>query len=125
MKSPGINARAFKPKVMEKLLKDLTERVTDYGTSGLELLKLKALDKSSDIVSSYLSSSVVYCVIASFFLFLNLGLALWLGEILGKVYFGFLVVAAFYSIVGLVVHFLMRKWLKKRIRNYIIKQVLK
>lgn len=125
MKGPGIYVRAFNPKVMEKLLKDLAERVADYGTSGFELLKLKALDKSSDIVSSYLSFSVVCWVIASFFLFLNLGMAFWLGEILGKVYFGFFVVAAFYSIIGLVVHFLMRKWLKKRFRNCIIKQVLK
>jgi hypothetical protein len=58
-------------------------------------------------------------------LFLNLGLGFWLGEILGKIYFGFFVVAAFYGIIGIILHFFMHKSIKKLISNYIIKHVLK
>jgi hypothetical protein len=58
-------------------------------------------------------------------LLLNFGLAFWLGEILGKVYYGFFVVAGFYCFVGIVLHFLMHNWLKKIIGNYIVKQVFK
>jgi len=38
---------------------------------------------------------VVFIVIAAFMLFINLGIAFWLGDILGKTYFGFLVIAGF------------------------------
>jgi hypothetical protein len=58
-------------------------------------------------------------------LFLNLGLAFWLGEILGRTFYGFFVVAAFYGIAGIVLHFFMHDWLKKIIGNYFIKNVLK
>jgi len=108
-----------------KLVESLFERATEYGKTSFELVKLKALDKTSDVVSSLIPHSVVFVLIASFMLFLNLGLAFWLGEILGKIYLGFFVVAAFYGVVGIVLHFFMHKRIKKIICNYIIKLVYK
>ena len=108
-----------------KLIESLLERAAEYGKTSYELLKLKGLDKTSDVVSSFIPHSVVFVLIALFILFFNLGLAFWLGEILGKTFFGFFVVAAFYIITGIVIHFFMHKWLKKLICNYFIKQVLK
>jgi fatty acid desaturase len=58
-------------------------------------------------------------------LFLNLGIALWLGDILGKPFWGFFVVAAFYILVGIVIHFFMHNWIKRLVGNYFIKRVLK
>jgi len=107
------------------LLDSLIERATDYGKTSYELVKLKALDKTSEIVSSFVPHSVVFVLIASFMLFLNLGLAFWLGEILGKIFYGFFVVAAFYVITGITVHFFMNKWFKRLVSNYFIKRVLK
>ena len=69
-----------------KLIESLLERAAEYGKTSFELVKLKALDKTSDVVSSFIPHSVVFVLIASFMLFLNLGLAFWLGEILGKTY---------------------------------------
>jgi hypothetical protein len=108
-----------------KLLESLLERLNDYGQTSLELVKLKAIDKSSEVVSSFIPHSVVFIMIASFILFLNLGLAFWLGDILGKIYLGFLVVAAFYVLAGVAVNFLLHKWLKRIIGNYYIKSLLK
>jgi len=109
----------------KKLLESLVARVTDYGKTSYELAKLQAVDKSSDVVSSIIPHTVVLILISSFMLFFNLGLAFWLGEILGKLFYGFFIVAAFYVVVGLVVHLFMHKRLKEIIRNYVIKQLLK
>jgi fatty acid desaturase len=108
-----------------KPLESLLEKASEYGKTSFELIKLKALDKTSDVVSSLIPHSVFFILIASFMLFLNLGLGFWLGEILGKIYFGFFVVAAFYGIIGIILHFFMHKSIKKLISNYIIKHVLK
>jgi len=108
-----------------KSIESLLERTAEYGKTSFELAKLKVLDKTSDVVSSFIPHSVAFVLIASFMLFLSLGLAFWLGEILGKIWFGFFVVAAFYGITAIILYFFMHKWLKKRICNYIIKQVLK
>jgi hypothetical protein len=108
-----------------KLIEALLEKVSDYGVTSFELVKLKALDKTSDAVSSFVPHLFVFIVIAVFVLFINLGIAFWLGDILGKIYFGFLVVSGFYAIIGLILHFFMHQWLKKVVWNYIIKIVLK
>jgi len=108
-----------------KMIETLFEKATDYGKTSFELAKLKAIDKTSDIVSSVIPHSAVIVLIASFMVFLNLGLAFWLGEIIGQIFFGFFIVAGFYILAGLVLHFFMHDWLKKKIYNYFIKQALK
>jgi fatty acid desaturase len=108
-----------------KSIGSLLEKATDYGKTSFEVVKLKTLEKTSEVASSLIPHSFVLVLIASFLVFLNLGIAFWLGEILGKIYFGFFIVTAFYGVSGIVVHFFMHKWLKRIIRDYIIKLVLK
>jgi hypothetical protein len=106
-------------------LESLFERATEYGKTSIELAKLKVIDKITDLVSSLVPNSVVFILIMVFVLFFNIGLAFWLGEIIGKTYYGFLIVAGFYGIAGVFVHFFMHKRLKKITGNYLIKQILK
>jgi hypothetical protein len=107
------------------LFESLFEKASEYGKTSYELVKLKALDKTSDVLSSFIPRSVVFVLIASFILFLNLGIALWLGDLLGKLFYGFFVVSGFYVIAGIVIYFLMHKWLKRIVSDYFIKHMLK
>lgn len=107
------------------LIEELIEKTVEYGKSSLELAKLKALDKTSDVLSSLIAHSTVIVILLSFMLFLNLGLALWIGKILGEIYYGFFAVAGFYCIVTILIYFFMLKWIKKCIGNTVIKHVLK
>ena len=108
-----------------KSIESLLERVADYSKTSYELAKLKTLDKTSDVASSLIPHSIVFVLFASFMLFANFGLAFWLGEMLGNTYYGLFVVAGFYVISGLVLHFLFHKRIKNLVWNYIIKQMLK
>lgn len=110
---------------MEDEIELLIERAAEFGKTSLELAKLKVLDKTSDVVSSMTSHYVVIIFISAFMLFINLGLALWLGEILGKIYYGFFVVAAFSGFTGILIHFFLHKWLKRFFGDNFIKQMLK
>jgi hypothetical protein len=115
-------------KVMEEnanLLETLLERASEYGKTSIELARLKALDKTTEIVSSVIPLSVVILLVASSLLFLNLGLAFWLGEVLGKIYYGFFIVAVFYVLAGIFIHFFLHKWIKRLVGDYFIKRVLK
>ncbi|MDP4185008.1 MAG: hypothetical protein Q8862_07580 [Bacteroidota bacterium] len=107
------------------LVESLINRAEEYGKTSIELLKLKAIDKSSDVVSSFIPTLAVILFISLFTLILNIGLALWIGELLGKLYYGFFVIAAFYGITGIVFHFVIHKWLKRRISNAYIRRLLK
>lgn len=102
----------------------LYERIEEYGKVSFELVKLKALDKTSAVASTFVSRAVAFLVLAMFFLVLNIGVALWLGDLLGKSYYGFFCIAGLYGVIGSVLYFFMHKWMKARVSNSIITQML-
>lgn len=106
------------------LFENILESATQYGKTSLELIKLKALDKTTDVVSSFIPNSVTIFLISTVTIFVNIGLALWIGEILGKIYLGFFVVAGFYLLI-VTIFLLFMKPIKKIAGNFIIKKLLK
>ena len=101
-------------------MEPLLEKVEEYGITSLELIKLKALDKTSDCVSTFASRSFALLSVYMFVLVANIGLALWIGDLLGKPWYGFFCVAGFYGILGFVLYFFMHNWVKKYVNNSII-----
>ena len=106
------------------LLESLLEKGEQYGKTTLELLKLKTLDKSADVISNMVSWIVVTVFAVLFFLILNIGIALWLGELMGKSYYGFFAVSGFYAVLALVFVIFRKQLIKKPLNNSIITQVL-
>ena len=78
------------------LIEELLDKATEYGKTELELAKLKALGKASDIASASVPSLIVTASASVFMLFLNLGIAVWVGGQLGNLFLGFFAVSAFY-----------------------------
>jgi hypothetical protein len=110
-------------KASTSFIEPLLERTQEYSKTSFELLKLKSLDKTADLGSTLISRMLFIIVISIFSLTLNIALALWLGDVLGRNYFGFLVVASFYGVVGIGL-LLAHPSIKKRISNSIIVQIL-
>lgn len=108
----------------QDLMEILLEKGEQYGRTTLELLKLKTLDKSSDVASNLVSWLIVFTFAVLFFLILNIGIALWIGELLGKSYYGFFSVAGFYAILALIFTVFRKQFVKDPINNSIIEQVL-
>src|SRR5512141_2555872 len=106
-------------------LESLLESGEEFGKTTLELLKLQALDKSTGLASGMVFNLVVIIIFSLFFLMGTLGVAFWLGEMLGKLWYGFFIVAGFYAATGLVVYFFMRESIKNMVSSFIIKHVLK
>jgi phosphoglycerol transferase MdoB-like AlkP superfamily enzyme len=111
-------------KQQENLIESLIEKGEQYGKTTLELIKLKALDKSADVTSTLVSWLIVVVLIVLFFLILNIGIALWIGELIGKAYLGFFAVAGFYGLLALILGVFREKLVKKPVNNSIISQVL-
>jgi hypothetical protein len=106
------------------LVESLVESVEEYSKTCYELFMLKAIDKLSDVVSSVVSRICAVVVLFLFIIVLHVAAGLWLGEILGKSYYGFLCVAALDAVVWIVLQFMVRNWFKKLISNSIISQLL-
>ena len=107
------------------LIESLLESTIEYGKSSAELVKLRALHKTSDIASSALPHLVVYVVVIFCVLFISLGLALLLGTILKNAFYGFLIIGTIYGITSLLMHFFMHKWMKRKFGDFIVKQLFK
>lgn len=107
-----------------KSIESLVERVEQYGKSSIELYRLKAINTSAEVISSLSAKLAIITFFTLFFLILNIGLALWIGDMLGKSYFGFFIIAGFYAIVGAVLYVFRDKWIKIPVRNSIIIQAL-
>lgn len=106
-------------------LASLADKATSYGRKSLELLKLKTAEKTVDILSVVVPS-VVVCALSGFFiLFLSIGGALWMGEVLGELYYGFLAVAAFYGILAVAIRWLAWALIKRKVADFFVRQIFK
>jgi len=108
-----------------QLFESLWERTIEYGKTNIELIKLKLLDKVSDLISSLIPPVIVFSLVGFFLFFLSFGLAFWLGEIIGNAYYGYFLVAALYGIVAIIVHLFIHNRIKKIVSDYIIRKLLK
>ena len=106
------------------LIEELFEKTEKYTRTTAELYKLKAIERSADVISTLSARLVVFVFVSLFFLIMNIGVALWIGDWLGKTYFGFFIVAGFYALVGSVLFVFRNKWIKEPLRGSIIIQAL-
>lgn len=107
------------------VIESLLDKIGIYGLNGIKLVTLKTLYRVSDVVSSLVPHLIVLLFLLTALVFVNLGLAIWLGTVLGELYWGMLVVAGFYLFTAFVLHFFLRKCIKKRIRDSFIQLMLK
>lgn len=112
---------------MEKQIKQidsLVEKAETYAKTSVELIKLKTVDKVADGTSSFVAWGAVIIAAILFFITLNFGIALWLGDLIGKIHYGFFVVAGFYALVGLILYIFRNKWIKKPLNDSMINEML-
>jgi hypothetical protein len=109
-----------KPNMVESLY----EKTTDYGKTTLELTKLKTLNTIVGVTTVLVSRFSVVIILTLFLLVFNIGLALWIGDMLGELYYGFFIIAALYLLAGIILYYYGPAWLKKPLGAMIIKEAL-
>ncbi len=107
------------------LIESLIEKTQQYGKTSIELLKLKAVAKSTDAISSMVSIWVVIVPTVFSFILLSVGVAIWIGDLMGKMYYGFFTVAAFFVLVAVVAFLCRNSCVKTPLKNFIVRQFLK
>ena len=105
-------------------IESLWDKARNYIETRIDLLRLKAIDKASSVVAAIITQIVLIIVLTLFVIMLNIGVALWIGSIIGSSYCGFFIVAAFYAITGLVLFLGRKKWLKGPISSMMIKNLM-
>lgn len=101
-------------------VESLIDRIKSYVETRIDLLRLKAIDKSSSFLSLLISMLIVILVSFISLMMLSVGIALLLGDWLGKSYYGFFIVGGLYLITGLVLYSAREKILKAPLANSMI-----
>ncbi len=101
----------------------LFEKTKDYVETRADLFRLKAIKKTAEVGSSIVSQIIIGVVFSSFFIFINIAIALFLGDLTGKIYVGFFIVSAFYLIVGILIYSNRQKIISSPLADSIIKKM--
>lgn len=109
-----------------EFIDELVDKGKDFGKTTAEIIKLKTLDKTSEVLSNVASWVPIILVLFLCFLTLNLGVAYLIGQLTdyGDAA-GFLIVAAFYLLLGLILLLCRKKYIKSPIMDSIIRSVMK
>jgi ABC-type multidrug transport system fused ATPase/permease subunit len=105
-------------------LESLFEKTEEYGKTTVELMKLNAVETLTDVVSSFVAQLSILVVIIFLAFLLNIGVALWIGAILGAAYYGFFVVAALYAFLAVLLYYFGSSWVKTPLSNSLITHIL-
>lgn len=103
----------------------LYDKAKKYTETSMELFRLNAIDKTADVASSLMARMAIVMVVAMFTLFINIGIGLFIGKMLGEYYLGFIIVSLFYLILAIVLHLFSNQFIKIPITNLVIEKLLK
>jgi len=103
----------------------LYDKAKKYTETSMELFRLNAIDKTADVASSLMARMAIVMVVAMFTLFVNIGIALLIGKMMGEYYLGFMIVSLFYLILAIVLHLFRNQFIKIPITNLVIEKLLK
>ncbi len=109
----------------ENSFETLLIRTEDYLKTSFELFKLNTLKEVLKVVSAVITRITVMLFFFMFFLIASIAIAILIGNTLGKLWYGFMIVAVFYGIIATVISLFLNNWVKNVESNFIIKQIRK
>ncbi len=103
----------------------LLERIESFGKTTIDLVKLKAVDKLAKLASNIVFGVLIALIGFFFLIILNMALAFWVGDLVGKTHAGFFIVAGFYVLLMVILVLFKKQLVKSPVTNAIISKFLK
>lgn len=103
----------------------ITDQVKAYIATNIELIKLEAADRISDVLSVLIGNLVIAAIGFLFLLFISLWAGFYISNLTGDTYTGFAIVAGIYLIPGLILSIGRKKLLTEPISKNIITSIFK
>src|SRR5258708_3788384 len=106
-------------------IETLIKKSRDYLDTKIELTKLKAVNTSSDVLSTLIYLIVKILIIFLLIGFTSVAVAILIGKTLRDYYYGFLIIGGIYLFVLLIIYIQSKNWIKGPIANSLINKMLK
>jgi Putative Actinobacterial Holin-X, holin superfamily III len=106
-------------------VEDLAAHVREYVNNRIDSVKLSAAEKSSKLMANMIAKMAVLLIFVFFIVFASIALAYGLAKLTGEFYWGFLMVAGAYLLLGWIVWLLKEKIIRLPMMNAMLKQLFK
>jgi len=101
----------------------LVDSAGNYIESSIDILKLQTADRISKILASVISDCLMIMVVFMCILFVSLGLAFFLADMIGSTYAGFMMTGGIYLLIGFILLMMKSNGMEKFFRNRIIQKM--
>ena len=105
-------------------LEEVLNKVENYSKTSYHLAKLKSLKATALVASTLISNLCIAILVMMGFGILAIALGLWLGELLGKNYYGFFIMATLFLLLALLISLFFSRKIKLSISKFLIKYLL-
>lgn len=106
-------------------IEGLTDHVKEYINTRIELAKLQLAETTSLVIGNIVAVCIVVLLFLFFIVFASIAGAWALSKWIGKPYSGFLIVAGFYLLLGIIIWITRGPLIRFPIMNAMIKQLQK
>lgn len=107
-----------------KKMEDVGENIKQYVNTNLEIVKLELTNKTSVFGAELVSSIIIGSISFMFLFILSIGVGFYFSELLNNHFYGFIIVAAFYLVLLLIVFLFRKKLIQNPLRDKIIRKFL-
>ncbi len=105
-------------------IEEVLIKVENYSKTSYHLAKLKSLKATTSVASTLILNLCIAIPVMMGLGILAIAIGLWLGELLGKYYYGFFIMAIVFLLIAFMVAFFLSKKIKTSISNFLIKYLL-
>ena len=106
-------------------VKKMATHIKEYVSTRIASVKLNAAEKSSKTIAGIISVAVVLLAFVFFIIFASIAAAYIFAKLTGEMYWGFLIVAGIYLLIGLLLWLMREKMLRLPVTNAILRQLFK
>ncbi|MFN8290636.1 MAG: phage holin family protein [Chitinophagaceae bacterium] len=105
-------------------LESLVTKAAELAETKLDIWKLKVSGKVSSAVSSLIGLIALVSLAAVSGILLSIGAAILIGQQTGNAAYGFLIMAGFYILCGLLLFIFRKAWIKDPVRHLLLNKLL-
>lgn len=105
-------------------VEELFQKLKDYADVRLDLFKLKSINKAASFMSTSITIVILIIFFSAVLLCFTVGAALFIGELLGKTYYGFFIVGGILLLIGFLLYSIRQKFIRPRITDKLIEELI-
>jgi len=106
-----------------KIFEELKTSLVNYLNHKASLLKIELAEKISKLLSSLIAISLFAICMLFVLVFISIALSIFIGNKIGEIYIGFLIVSFIHLIFGICIWKMRVRWIQIPMMNFILKQL--